>query len=1261
MFQFHSFKTQAAKTRTPFLLTGAAVGALILALPQAAQAACVTTGNIAANCDLQADPTGDITLNNGITMTIDGNLTLGNLIDGNGTNGWGLITTMGTGWTINQTADIGSNFTPSTLTVTATDIWNATANITTRNATTIDGTMNLDGASSSVVVDSTNATVSIGAGGLLSIDDSTNTVAVGITNGISVGNGGTLSINDGNDVILGVMNGAAAGQGTLDLNDDLTLSGNVGATNALALVDVAGGTTLTTDSYTLNADSISIGAGGALHVTNSSTATGAISLGAGATLLSSDNSFIYGDITGDGGAQTIHLVNAETLGQAGDALDLGGGDDSVVVDGFSLIDADTLDGGAGTDDIAVNSDSRIASDLLGFETYDVATGVAFELNGNVTGGALSLGSGATLTIDAVGNTLSNTVDGISGAADVQTVTMTAGTLSGTLGLNDGDDIVNLDGGDISGAIDMGTGDDTVNANGTATLTAPTIDGGTGTDVFHAQQNIAVTGDMMGFESFNVDDGVLLEFGGDVTGGTVTLGDTATLNVNGGTVTSAVNSSATGTDVQTVTMTAGTLSGAVDLGGGDDVFNMNGGDVTSTVEFGTGNDSLSMGANLEVSAAMAGLESLNVGGNVLTVGAAITGLDAGFGSGVDVNAGTVAVNSGGSLGGAIFDSNGSGSGDVIFGSDAGGGTFDLGGTVDDVNVTVTSGTLDTNGFTMGATEALGDIAVGASGTFNVYDDTISGGVFNNAGSVTIGGSKTLTTDTVTAGAGTYTFIVNSAADYGNFIVNSGAFDMTGATIAAFIQTDGLVDGDEVKIVDGAASVVGGPGATPVEITDNSALWKFFLVDGTGATAATDDTDLFLSIEAVQFAALAIGSNNIAAANALQAIAGSSDSQVQAVIDNLDGAGSSSETNEILEAIQPTVDAGDVVLTQEMIDTVLDMTDDRLSLFDGDEAPDLSVKQQLTAFFGGKSDTSLLSGNPFSAAITEGGESGMVSGGLGHGLQGWAQGFGHAAVQDRRGGIDGYSSQSKGLAAGIETTKLFKNTMMGLAVSYADADIASHNANSTDTNLNHYQVTLYADRKVGTNSFLSAAAGYGWNDAKAVRHNVGGVSGLEAQGKFGAKQFLARLGAGHRFAFRGFKFIPSVKLDWARNDTDDYTETGAGGMNLHVSKDSLETLKLGTRFELKREFATPSGLRIAPAVHAGYTHDFFADGLETTSRFAGGGGSFRTNGVEPAQDTFDIGGYISLYGTQAWMLQLGYDYAFREDYDSHDAIVRVTHDL
>jgi uncharacterized protein with beta-barrel porin domain len=1259
MFQFHSFKTQTAKTRTPFLLMGAA--AFVLFAPLSALAApCATTGNIAANCDLQSNPTGNITINNAVTVTMDGNLTLGNLIDGNGTNGFGIITTKGTGWTINQTGLIGSIFTPNTLTVSATDIWNASADMTIRNVITVNGTMNLDGSGASVVVDSTNSTVTLGANGVMAVNDSTNTVAIGTSHGISAGNGSILSISDGNDLFMGDMNGAAAGQGTLDLNDDYTLTGNVGLTNRIAVTDVAGGTTLTTDGYTLHADTIAVNAAAELRVTNSSTATGAIALGAGATLRSADNSFIYGDITGDGGVQTINLINAETLGQAGDTVDLGGGDDVVTVDGFSLIDADLLDGGAGVDSFATTSDLQITSDIAGFEDFSITNAANMTVNGNVTGGAFTLGAGSTLTIDATGNTVTSDVDGATGGAESQTLTLTAGTLSGAANLNDGDDILNLNGGDITSAIDMGAGNDTVNANGTATLSAPTLDGGTGTDTFHAQQNIAILSDMAGFEGFNVDDGVLLEFDGNVTGGTVTLGDTAGLLIDGGTVTSAVNGVTGASQAQTVTVASGALSGAVDLGDGDDTLNMNGGDLTGAVDFGTGNDSLAMGGNLEISAAMAGLESLNVGGNVLTVGAAIAGLDDGFGNGVNVNAGTLAINGGGALDGGIFDSNGSGSGDVIFGADTLGGTFDLGGTVDDVSITVTSGTLDTNGFDMGATEALGDIDVASGATFHADDNVTSGGAFQNAGTIRFAGSKTLTADTMTAAAGTYSFVVNSVADHGSFILNSGAFDMTGATIAALLQTDGLVDGDEVKIIDGALSVVGGPGATPFEITDNSALWKFFLVDGTGATAPTDDTDLFLKIEAVQIAALASGANNIAAANALQNIAGSSDPQVQAVLAALDGAGSSAAANEIIEATQATVDAGDLIATQEMIDTILGITDDRLAAFGSGEAPQQSVQQQFRAFFGGKSDTSLLSGNPF-ASLTEGGESGMVSGALGNGVQAWAQGFGHAAVQDRRGGIDGYSTQSKGLAAGVETTKLFKNTMMGLAVSYADADVASHNANSTDTEIDHYQVTLYADRKVGTNSFLSAAAGYGWSDSKATRHNVGGVSGLEAQGKFDAKQFLARLGAGHRFAFRGFKFIPSVKLDWARNDSEDYTETGAGGMNLHVSRDSLETLKLGTRFELKREFATPSGLRIAPAVHAGYTHDFFADGLETTSRFAGGGGAFRTNGADPAQDTFDIGAYVSLYGTQAWMLQLGYDYSFREDYDSHDAIVRVTHDL
>lgn len=1203
-------------------LTGCAVVALACLGASGAFAACATTGQIAADCDLQSDPTGDITIDNGVTVTLDGNLALGFAIDGDSADGQGILATAGTGVAIGQTEVIGgTQFTLDSLTVSGSDTWDSSADITVENALTIDGALSVDGSGGGVTIDSTAATVDVGAGGSLSIDDSTNTVSIGLSNGIQVGGGGTVSVNDGNDVVLWDLNGAAAGLGTLAVNDDYTLQGDVGAVNALSLADVGAGFVLTTDGYALKADDIAVGAGSGLHVTNSSTAEGLITLGAGAALVSSDGSQIYGGITGDGGAQTIDLVNGETLGQAGDAIDLGGGDDQITVDGLSSIAADTLGGGLGDDTVTSNADTDITADVTGFENFDVADGVFLTFGGDVDGGTVSLGDGASLEVYGAGKTAAAAVEGASGAAQAQTVTATDGTLSGAVNLYDGADTVNLDGGDITGAVDMGDGDDTLNALSSVLVGAASIDGGAGTDLFHVQADIEVAGDLSGFEDVDVDDGVTLLLDGDVDGGIVTLGDTSVLEIAGGTVSADVSAATGGGESQSVTVSSGVLEGDTDLGDGADTVTLAGGAITGTVDFGDDSDTLVLTSDGEAQADMAGLETVDAGGNVFTVTAAISGLDGAFGGGIDVNAGTLVFNGSGAADGAIFDSNGAGSGLLEFGGDGNGGTFTLAGIVDDVSLTVTSGTLDTGGFLMGANELLGAVSIMAGGVFNVEDSVQSGGVLTNAGHVVIGNGGALTVDSTAAAGGTFTFVVNGAADFGTLTVSNGAFDMTGATVEARTDVDNLADGDEVMIVDGSASVIGKPAAARTLIADNIAGWKFYLMDGTQAAAPTDDTDLFLSAEEVSYAERAYPGNNAAAAVALAALSGTADPQLQEVLANLDNAGSDGEFNELLESLQPAADGGDVAAARDIAGAVAQVTRSRM------------------------------------AALRSGIGTGVSTGSAMKGLRVWGQGFGRVATQDGRGGVDGYRARIGGAAVGADTRDAFDDAgFFGLSFSYAHAAVDSRSAAGTDTGIDSYGATMYGGFEAGDAGFVNASAGYAWNSVDTVRHDVGGT-GLDARGDYTGHQFFASAAAGRDFRFRGLNVTPAATLDWTHYRAGDYTETGAGGAGLHVERGSAGSLMAGLSLDLAAKYSLGGGY-IVPHLHAGYKYDLLAKGLQTTSGFAGGGPAFRTESPDPAKGHYEAGADLKLYTPGDWEIWLGYDYSFRDDYSAHDAILRAT---
>jgi len=93
-----------------------------------------------------------------------------------------------------------------------------------------------------------------------------------------------------------------------------------------------------------------------------------------------------------------------------------------------------------------------------------------------------------------------------------------------------------------------------------------------------------------------------------------------------------------------------------------------------------------------------------------------------------------------------------------------------------------------------------------------------------------------------------------------------------------------------------------------------------------------------------------------------------------------------------------------------------------------------------------------------------------------------------------------------------------------------------------------------------------------------------------------------------------------------------------------------LQSGLGMRLERPFKTETGT-IIPEIHAKWLYDFIGDRQETTSTFSGGGGSFATNGFDPAQNSLNAGAKLTLIANNNWVLETNYDFEYKEDFTAH----------
>ena len=195
--------------------------------------------------------------------------------------------------------------------------------------------------------------------------------------------------------------------------------------------------------------------------------------------------------------------------------------------------------------------------------------------------------------------------------------------------------------------------------------------------------------------------------------------------------------------------------------------------------------------------------------------------------------------------------------------------------------------------------------------------------------------------------------------------------------------------------------------------------------------------------------------------LNDLAGSTDPVINQIQANLNHASSQTEFNEILEATTPTADSGNQVAAVGMTGAMFDLADGQLAMVN--------------------------TGNP----------SGVAGGNSLTGLHFWGQGFGAKADQGFRDSIDGYDAQVRGVAMGVDTRDLHKDTVVGLSLGFANTDVGSRNANRTSTDVDSYQLMAYGNQELGGDIFLTGMAVAGWNRNDQTRHDVGGIAGLDAE--------------------------------------------------------------------------------------------------------------------------------------------------------------------
>lgn len=261
--------------------------------------------------------------------------------------------------------------------------------------------------------------------------------------------------------------------------------------------------------------------------------------------------------------------------------------------------------------------------------------------------------------------------------------------------------------------------------------------------------------------------------------------------------------------------------------------------------------------------------------------------------------------------------------------------------------------------------------------------------------------------------------------------------------------------------------------------------------------------------------------------------------------------------------------------------------------------------------------------------------------------WLQGLSSNMDQDGRGGNNGYSANSSGMAVGVDG-RLNDSTTLGVAYSYINSNIHSDLGNKTEVQGN--ALSLYANWSL-QNWFVDGSLGYGHNDNDSKRH----VAGTTAKGSYGSDVLSASVLGGYTFKLSEAVLVePRVAARYSSVHVDGFNEKGSAAA-LSTGSQRYEVGELGAGLRLAGNFPLSMGSLQPEATLMAY-HDLMGDRVTQTSSFVMGGSAFTVTGASVARDSYEASLGLN-YQVSALTVGASYTRQARSGFDADGVMVKA----
>lgn len=277
--------------------------------------------------------------------------------------------------------------------------------------------------------------------------------------------------------------------------------------------------------------------------------------------------------------------------------------------------------------------------------------------------------------------------------------------------------------------------------------------------------------------------------------------------------------------------------------------------------------------------------------------------------------------------------------------------------------------------------------------------------------------------------------------------------------------------------------------------------------------------------------------------------------------------------------------------------------------------------------------------------------------------WVQIINSDGKQKQKDGFDGFRSDSKSIITGYDR-KVNKSLLVGASISVADSRIKS-NDGLRMTQSDIVQLAIYAEKKVLRDLYLDLMV-----SASRASHDSSRlipVVSRAANSKFDSSSYSVKAGIQKLYILKsGLDITPQFNLKYSKNIVDDYSESGAGALNLNVVTSDLDRLEgslslgLGYRRDIDRinlGFTKIETFTIYPSLKVSYDYDFIGDSQTSLSSFSGHDISFATRSSNIDRSTIKMSAGVEAYRTEDMKLNLRYIQKRRDSFVSHSGLLEV----